>query len=57
MTASKLLIVALVGLLLFDYKFNDGRLVDALSVQMTQFGYWLNKELSSLERLVAPFRG
>jgi len=53
MTAPKLLVAAFISLLLFDYKFNNGRLVDALSDQAIQFGYWLNSELSSLERRLA----
>jgi hypothetical protein len=56
MSAPKLVVLAVIGLLLFDYKFNNGRLVDAFSGQATQFGYWLNSELSSLERRLAPFR-
>ena len=53
MTAPKLLVLAFVALLLFDYKFN-GHLVEALWDQATQFAYWLNSELSSIEHRIAP---
>jgi hypothetical protein len=56
MTIPKLLVLMFVALLAFDYKFNSGRLVDALVDQATQFGYWLNSTLSGLERRIAPFR-
>jgi hypothetical protein len=56
MASPKLLVFAFVALLAFDYKFNNGRLIEALSEQATQFGYWLNGELSSIERRLAPFR-
>jgi hypothetical protein len=55
-TAPKLIILTFIALLLFDYKYNNGHLIDALSDQATQFGHWLSSELSSIERRVAPLR-
>jgi hypothetical protein len=54
--SSTLLVVMFAALLAFDYKFYSGRLVDAISDQATQVGYWLNSELSNIERRIAPFR-
>jgi hypothetical protein len=56
MTTPKLLVLMFVGLLAFDYKFNSARLVDALVDQGTQFGYWLNGEVSGIVRRIAPYR-
>ena len=56
MTPLKLLVLMFVALLAFDYKFNSGRLVDAVVDEATRFGYWLNSALSGIERRVAPFR-
>jgi hypothetical protein len=54
-TAPKLLILIFIALLVFDYEYNNGRLIDALSDQAAQIGYWLNIELSNIERRLVPF--
>ncbi len=56
MTTPKLFAFAFIALLAFDYTSNDHRLLEALSGQATQLGYWLSNELLQIERRIAPFR-
>jgi hypothetical protein len=56
MTTPKLFAFAFIALLAFDYTSNNNRLLEALSSQATQLGYWLSNELFQIERRIAPFR-
>ena len=56
MTTPKLLAIAFIALLAFDYTYNDNRLLQRLSQEGMQLGYWLSGELLQIERRIAPFR-
>jgi hypothetical protein len=54
MTATRLIIIVLISTALFDFKFNNGRLVGAVWSQATQVGVWVNTKVSILIRYAAP---
>jgi hypothetical protein len=54
MTVPRVLQLLVVGVLFADYRYGDGRSINALSDRATQLAYKLNDELSRLERRVAP---
>jgi hypothetical protein len=55
-TLPRLLLLLVAGVLLADYHFGNGRLIDKVSDQATQLMQVLNDELAQLERRVAPSR-
>ena len=55
MTITRLGIILSIGIVVLDVAFNDGRFIDALRDQATQFGYWLNDALSGITGKIAPF--
>ena len=56
MTAPRLLLLLVVGVVAADYHYGNGRLIDKASEQTTQLAYWLNDELWHLQRKISPFR-
>ena len=53
MTLTQLSLALCIVLGVIDYKFNNGRLVDALWYQATQWGAWLEAEFSSVASRLA----
>jgi hypothetical protein len=56
MTAPRLLLLLVVGVVAADYHYGNGRLIDKASEQTSQLGFWLKDELWQLQRKIAPFR-
>jgi hypothetical protein len=54
MTISRQVLIISIVIAVADLTFNNGRLIDALWDQMTQFGHWLSDRLSTLTRKITP---
>ena len=54
MTLTRLMIIVTAGLLIADYKFGNGRLVDSMSTQAVELGYSLEYTFSKLVRRISP---
>jgi hypothetical protein len=54
MTMTRLAIILFIVIAVADVIFNNGRIVDALWDQMTQFGHWLNDGLSTITHKITP---
>jgi hypothetical protein len=53
MTATRLAVIATVCILVFDWRFGSGQLVNAAWDQAARLGYWLNDEFASVACRVA----
>jgi hypothetical protein len=54
MTFTRLVLILGAGLLLTDYKFGNGRLLQSASVKTAELGYGLNDTFSQIVRRIAP---
>jgi hypothetical protein len=54
-TFTRLVLILGAGLLLTDYKFGNGHLLQSASVQTAELGYRLNDTFSQILRRIAPY--
>jgi hypothetical protein len=54
MTMTRLAVILFIGIAVADVTFNNGRFVDPLWDQMTQFGHWLNDGFSTITHKITP---
>jgi hypothetical protein len=56
MTSTRLVLFLAAALLLTDYKFGNGRLLQSVSAQTAEIGYKLNDTFSNILRRITTYR-
>ena len=54
MTFTRLVLVLVAGLLVIDYQFGNGRLLQAISDQTVELGYRFGDQFSTIARRISP---
>jgi hypothetical protein len=54
MTITRAVLLFFIAILIADYRFGNGRLIEAVSAQTAEVGYRLSGALSRLEHRIAP---